>query len=158
MLDRRRLLAALGSWTVGLLVLPGQAAAGLFRRRRCKAAPACCPVPCPGQTGTRPGYGTLIGIDNPANGATVGQSFTADGWYSASYVNPCIHLVIQYADSSRYPTSGFFQATCTAGRWNCQIDGAPKTQGNQMATLYAVLKDETCTTPRDADNHQIKIQ
>ena len=73
MFSRRGFFAAAAGLTAGVFCWPGQAVAGLFRRRRCVVTPCC---PCV------PSRGVYIGITYPQpNDTNVPRDFKATGWY-----------------------------------------------------------------------------
>jgi hypothetical protein len=154
MIHRRGWLVAAAHVAAGLFLIPGQALAGCFGRKRCKAVPQCCPSPAEVEPTA---YAARITIQNPPNQSPVGVNFPTNGTYQLSYGLPCVLCVIRYPDGSTYPSPPGQANVYPDGTWKYAFTNAPKTLPNQWADLYATLYDPTCTTYLDSDMHQIQI-
>jgi hypothetical protein len=154
MINRRRWLAAAAALAAGVFCGPGQALAGLFRRK-------CQPPPCPCPPSERDygGYGPSISIQTPPHKTSgTAASFTsASGYFSTTSGTGWVKCYLKYADNSTSPASPSL-ASVSGTTWSATFS-TPKPSAPLWAELHVELYDNSSgTLPYlDADLHLVKF-
>jgi hypothetical protein len=165
MLDRRRWFVVAGGLGAGLLAVPGQALAGLFRKR-CEPAP-CCPPPCcppatTQQAAQSPTPKTVYSIeitcpvdDNLTTYTNSGLRVTGR-WAADGYGTLYVKCVVTYGGTD-YPSDCV--ATYSNNTWEVVFSTAlPDAMGNKATVTATLYSDNTCATANQLDSTQTSFK